>query len=238
MKKVLLTITMAAFAVAAYAQKPVAGDYTAEMTLNPSQLGIFTPGSGSPLELNGGVNLRGRYFLKDNMAIRGGLNIGTDKDKMNFYQNPDGSGNKGSFTMNHSTITLMPGIEMHHAGGEKLSTYCGADLLISMMSASSKGENTNAAGNAYGTYTTSTSGGMGSGTGIGLRAVAGFDYYILEKIYLGAELGWGYRTDSEKDKTTTMKDGAAAEVKTIEAGGSNGGLKTFINAGFRLGWRF
>ncbi len=85
---------MAFAGATAYAQKPTAGDVTAEVSLNLANLGLFNAGaSGNPFSLNNGTGaLRGRYFLQDKLAIRAGLNITTSSTKTNFFENPDGTG--------------------------------------------------------------------------------------------------------------------------------------------------
>lgn len=242
MKKLLLIAAFAGMAGAAWAQKPVKGDVTAEMALNLSNLGLFTPGNGSPFQLYNGNLLRGRYFIKDNMAIRGGLSIATDGSTTNFKENPDGTGGSGSVKRTFSDITIMPGIEKHFSGGEKLSTYVGADLMISMASAKETWSNTNGSGTSYGDFKATVDGGWSnsarsSGSGFGVRVVAGADYYFLEKVYLGAEMGWGVMNGSGKDITTTIEQGGT-KTTAVQPGGKSGGFSTMINGGIRLGFRF
>src|SRR5688572_13378152 len=91
--------------------KPASGDITMEANVNL---------------LNGNVNLsnslnqiRGRYFLSDDMAFRLGTNI--------RYRSDDPEVNIKTSTFEFS---LAPGIEKHFAGTNRLSPYIGADLLF------------------------------------------------------------------------------------------------------------
>ncbi|MCS7073926.1 MAG: hypothetical protein NZ108_05625, partial [Bacteroidia bacterium] len=183
-----------------FAQKPDAGDITAEMNLNLTNLGLFHGngnGSGNPFSLNNDANqIRMRYFISPSLAARLGLNINASSNKQNFSENPDGTGATGSARKGSFGMVLTPGIEKHFAGGEKLSTFAGADLILDFKSYSEKWENSD--GDSYvRNQNAEVSGGWATGDnrsyfGIGLRAVAGADYYFTEKLYLGAEFGWGF----------------------------------------------
>jgi hypothetical protein len=77
--------------------------------------------------------------------------------------------------------------------------------------------------------------------GIGVRGFIGAEYFILPKISVGAEYGWGVGFQlSTKGKVTTEQQGgspnAVAQVETQTAGSSRFGFDTDINQGTIFGF--
>ncbi len=78
--------------------------------------------------------------------------------------------------------------------------------------------------------------------GIGLRGFIGAEYFILPKISLGAEFGWGigYQTTGKGRLTTEMQGGvpnAVAEVDAVASGSSKFGFDTDMNQGTIFGFK-
>jgi len=231
MKKTLL---VAAFALAgsfAFAQKPTAGNKTAEVNLN------FQTGS-SALSYSLPAELRLRYFLSDNAAvrIRFGMASGTEKSSVSNGTNSADITNKTGFG-----LTLTPGYEMHFEGTDKLSPYAGAQLGIAMGGKQSV-EVTNASvaipnqGNiTVGDSYSSTS---GSVFGLSLGLMMGADYYITDGVYLGGEFGLNLFTMANvgEGKTTTKIGGQTLDVK--DPASSSSALFGVSTGGLRLGFVF
>ncbi|MDB5273702.1 MAG: hypothetical protein JWO58_2069 [Chitinophagaceae bacterium] len=254
MKKVLLTLVALVAAVSANAQikndkgtftKPVAGNLLIELQVSPNVIGggqfnlndpflqnltngldtagINTAAAGntqsfSSLKTNVSPMLKGRYFLSDNSALR--LQVGfitasrTSKDKV--------GNNSTTSKVSRNGIAIAIGYEKHFSGAERLSTYAGADLLLGIAGSKASYNDGN-----------NTFSGKQSTFGIGLRAVTGFDYYIIPKVYLGAELGLGISYDTY------------GVIKQSGPGTSNGNAKSsdfaitpFVVPAFRLGYNF
>lgn len=228
-----------------WAQKPTTGNITAEVNVNLNNLGLFHgSGSGSPFGLNyGGTSVRGRYFISDNMAARLGLNITSDNWKKRFLEKPDGTGDEGLRKRTSSTVSIKPGIEKHFTGGEKLSTYAGAELNISINSAKETwdkydgtGYNKDVTGEIKGAWS-DTNATVFSGLGLGLNVFAGADYYFMEKVYLGLEFGLGVSRDVSKKVETTINV-AGTSTTTVTSGKWNVRINPYVVSGIRLGFIF
>lgn len=190
MKKLLLVVAFAAVGTIAFAQKPSTGNITVEIGLS-SVLG--TPVSANnPAGVPVGV-LKGRYFMSDDMAIRGSFGFGTGS-------NTTTAANTEETVTKTTGFALGAGIEKHLAGTSKLSPYIGAEIGFGIASGST--EITNLGGTA-GDKQTTTGGGN---TNIRLNTMLGADYWIVEKVYVGAELGmtlFGTSSISDTEVETT-----------------------------------
>ena len=109
------------------------------------------------------------------------------------------------------SVGLSYGIENHMAGAERLSTYWGYEGNVGYVASN-------------GTAATSPVAGKYTQLGLGGNVFTGFDYYIMPKIYLGAEVSYGLAI------TSTTPDGGDGYTKIQLAPG--------ITPSFRLGWQF
>lgn len=243
MKKLVAIFGAIVLGAIVYAQKPTQGTVTAEFLFNPAQLGLFTQGStGQPYQLFNNA-ARFRYFLNEGLGIRFQLGINTGSEKQDFTENPDGTGGTGTRKASFSQITIAPGVEKHFAGGEKLSTFAGAQLIIGFNSA--KEDLTNTDGNTYVNNYSQTVEGAATvngnnyfkGTTFGFGLYSGADYYFLEKLYLGVEFGLSFTSTKNSDVTTTTTMGGTTN-KQIQKGSSQGGLATAAVGFLRFGYQF
>jgi len=251
MKKIIIAASMLAATFAANAQdpslaptrlyKPVAGNVLAEIGFlavgvadDPTSL------SESPYALT--PQLKFRYFLQDQIALRVGFNFSQRASVNRIYEANPGSG-EGFAKDASSTFMLNAGLEKHFTGTGRLSTYAGADLSFRKVSASTKWENTADGINFSNGDTRQTrgfnDGGVNGSFGFGLRAVAGADYYFVEKVYLGAEFGWGFiaSRDSKTKEEETVGGVTSDPVENDSPGGSFE-LAPSLTAGLRLGFIF
>lgn len=232
MRTYLKYTAMAAFLLGSlYAQKPTSGIVTAEVALN-----------GAINNINIGLvqGARVRYFLGDNLALRLGLDFQTRSQTTRDYENPDGTGGVGTEINKSSYFALLPGAEYHFAGGEKLSTFAGAYLLIGTSGAST--QRTNYLGGYASNFSQTVSGSAFGGTArkgttIGLGLYSGFDWYFVEKLYLGVEWGLLFASTNESDVVTETSVGGIT-TKTVQAGGKSSGLGVQAIGALRLGYQF
>src|SRR5690606_537926 len=82
----------------------------------------------------------------------------------------------------YTQIGFAPGLEMHFAGTDRLSPYVGAELTLNKAFAGEEGPNYEIVNQGNGTAFFS----------YGLRAVAGADFYVARRLYLGLEFGLGF----------------------------------------------
>lgn len=257
MKKIILSLTVASailLATEVNAQiandrgtfsKPVAGNILVELQISPNIIGgsgafnlndPFLQNLGAGLSTDeietatgtaqtfDGVapfapSLKGRYFISDASAIRVQLGF-LSASRTAKGETPTGDATKDRLSRGGFNIAV--GYEKHFKGAERLSTYAGADLLFGIASAKSKfNDGTNE-------FTAKQ-----SGIGFGVRAVTGFDYYFIPKVYLGAELGLGVSYNAYgviKASGPGLEDGVDKS--------SNFTLTPFVIPAFRLGYNF
>jgi hypothetical protein len=224
MKKVLLT----AAAVMTFGLMN-AQEETSTSAYKPTEGTIATE-----VSLNGGLNnanfnlnnsaVKFRYFFKEDMALRVGLGINSNKTTDVNNSNP---ANVRTEIITSSNNLVKLGVEKHFAGSERLSTYAGADLLVGF--SSSKYDYTE---NNY-SYTESNYTGNG-GSAFGLGLFTGADYYIAKKVFLGVEAGLNFLSGKGKDNKITETGSADVTV----SGGKNSGLSTTVVGGVRIGFQF
>ena len=75
---------------------------------------------------------------------------------------------------------------------------------------------------------------------IGLNVVMGADYYVLDGLYLGGEMGLGiFQMGSTGDGTLDMTTGGVAAPQSKILGGSSFNLfGVYTTGGVRLGYKF
>ncbi len=237
MKRHLLAVTAFVAAIAStQAQeqyRPVGGEGNLEL--------MIAPLGGSPVTMAG---IKYRHFGSATSAMRLGIFLGY-QNKTTITQDEDAATDMLELKTKESgiTIAIQPGIEKHMTGTDRLSPYIGGYLDLNYSTKNKKEEdqlNLNDNKREIG-YTKKNSGNLG----IGLNAVAGFDYYLAKSLYFGTELGFGVAA------TMPMKN----KVEVVEANSDNTGTATSnsdsktdnvssIQVGpnvvgqFRLGWIF
>ncbi|MBK0403292.1 hypothetical protein I5M27_09865 [Adhaeribacter sp. BT258] len=184
--------------------------------------------------LSGGVSLsnslnqiRGRYFLSNDMALR----LGTHLSFNTTTPDPDTKTRAIEFS-------IAPGIEKHFAGTNRLSPYVAAELLIGLRSAHAEMD-------GPGNSEIEVKGAFGNGDNnsrgyflVGLGAVGGCDFYIARHLFVGYELSMelSNRSFSEIETITTLADGTVITNKTD--GNSAFSFGPNVRNGIRVGFVF
>lgn len=216
MKKIILSIA-AVFAFGAVnAQiktdagtftKPTTGTWMMEATMTPDLTGggIFKLSNVGSSDW-GILGIKARKFSSETSAMRfsGNLNIVSSGEKI--------SGTDKNAPAEF-VIAASVGVEKHMKGAERLSTYWGYEGTLAYVSQNAK----DATGNILDDKS--------SKIGVGANVFTGFDYYIMPKIYLGAEVSYGFALTSSKEGSN------ADNVTKIE-------LAPSITPSFRIGWQF
>jgi hypothetical protein len=230
----MLIIAILLFLGGVWAQKPTGGTITAEVGLQ---------GAINDIQIAPIAGARVRYFLEDNLAVRIGLNLTSQSQTNRAYENPDGTGGVGEEKLSYFLFGFRPGVEYHFAGGEKLSTFAGAQLILEFTSA--KTTRTNYAAGGYQANFSQTIDGQATigripynkSTSFGLGLYSGFDWYFTEKVYLGIEWGLNFLRTSYSDVTTETSI-AGVTLKTKQARGRAGDLLINTIGVLRLGYQF
>jgi len=242
-----------------YVVLPEAGDYAIQMDATPlldyalNAVNIMN-NTGQTAQHPGYVSgwnqvLVGKYFMSETMAIRGKLAINTmSTTTKNYGDDPSSPSAVGNGTAENvllstnrtgmSQITIGGGVEFRR-GHNRLQGFYGGEVLIGFGGSSEK--NTYEDVLAW-DQTAQDSGivaigdsrilSQKSGTAItfGLRGFAGVEYFILPKISIGAEFGWGFGVvTNPRGKTETefwdfeTSTATTATNFTEETEGNNGG---------------
>ena len=221
MKKLILLLCFAILFVTINAQKQDEGSQTIEME--------FSPLGSEPFKINA---LRYRYFLQDNLAIRGSIFMGGKR-------NTTLSDTTGGMPMTKNRngnfdFSIRPGIERHFEGTDKLSPYAGAELFLGLNFTKDNEESLWSDNKTIQTTINKT-----SSSSFGTNIFMGADYYISDHLFLGAELGFGLLLDG-RGKTKTSYENPEVPTQDSEIIGNTKQLNWGPNyqGTIRLGWVF
>lgn len=202
--------------------KPVGGEKTLELQ--------FEPFGDNPISING---IRARWFKSEQKAFRLNAFIGISSDsEITQQENSDFNLRELRDKDFSFTINLRPGFEKHLKGTGRLSPYFGMEGDLAYRTSSEKSESQ--VGNDV--KFTKTVNGSGFFR-IGANAIAGFDFYVIKKLYLGTEFGFGASlTKLLSVKVKSDVDGFIEPEPTKR--GSSFDFGPNVNAQIRLGYAF
>jgi hypothetical protein len=186
--------------------------------------------------------ITGKYFVSEKMAYRGALRIGFGSEKGSNMIGKDGAAAptypalpvmvEDSYKRGGSSIGLSGGLEMRKGSGRLVGFY-GGELGLTFsstkesytygntMTASGAGTTnfgSNLREDTYGNEARITEKKSGMTTVIGLRGFIGAEYFVLPKLSIGGEFGWGLGLVSNGASSTSMEstDGTSIGSQTIE----------------------
>ena len=182
MKKLMILVSAVALSGTMFAQKAGSDNpYSLEGAMNVSKEGVSW---AAP-------NLRMRYFIKDNLALR--LTLGRDAVSETSTETNTTYDSTGTATVTTSEVTTKNSImnfglaaEYHLAGTDRMSPYFTAGFKV--------GNDTRTEISTF-----------------GLNVGAGIDYYVAENIYVGLELGFNYNS-ADGTKTSGFAGGSAVRM--------------------------
>jgi len=271
MKKSILAVAVLLGTSAAFAQDltskkgeaylPEAGDWAVSIDATPLLgyvQGIFGSNGGSSAGswsfLNGNNVITGKYFTADDMAYRGGINIGFNSMTQKAYTNAlnaDGTVDADAdlvvdeMKTTSSNIMLTGGLEWRK-GSTRLQGYYGGEVGIGFGGGSKTmyeyaNEYTwdGTAGTGINSQTHAVDGSTDvinitqkGGLMFGVRGFIGAEYFVLPKLAVGGEFGWGLgiQTFGKGMRTDKVVNATSNELEDVEtqtvAGGSAFGLGT------------
>ena len=167
--------------------KQSSGDNNLELQFNPGA--IFAANTGNIF--SNGLGIRFRKFNTETFAYR--LTASLNMTSLStITQDEDNDLNLDELKTKNSNlgVFIQPGFENHFAGTKRLSPYWGAEAVIGYQSSTTKAES-QAAPDADVETLTTKNGTVADGFTVGIAAIAGADFYISKKLYLGAELNYG-----------------------------------------------
>jgi hypothetical protein len=237
---------------------PAAGDYAIGISATPifNFFGNFVKiNSGAAFNdpsswsfIDGTNAIYGKYFVDANTAFRAKVRIGIGSVTEKAYVTQDATPSDPTVTVQDKhtkggkNIVLGLGMEKRR-GVSRLQGFYGAEAQISLSGGTDKYTYGNAFSSTYTSPGTTNFGSNWDGTnrvtedksgstfGIGLRAFAGVEYFIMPKFSIGGEFGWGLLFSSTGDGQTTSEawDAVHSTVKsttTKRGGGGSFGFDT------------
>lgn len=236
MKKMFLAAALlAATATTAVAQDnsyaPTSGNFSLEVQFNP-----FSEDFGT-FKLD---QIKGRYFMSDNSALRFGIGFGIDNSKKTA--DPDNQSDvwtKGSM----SNFSINLGYERHFFNYKRVDLYAGAGLGFALQSAKTTSQFKYSDEVLRETQMCNEYENNRSYTEFNIAAFTGIDFYVYKGLFVGAELGIKFYTRTYPG--TYTKGGYADNGKWSDNKKSDAkdkinetSLNTYIEPALRLGWTF
>jgi opacity protein-like surface antigen len=236
MKKILFTGCLV-LATAATSVAQTYADVAKATTETPFSMGIVVSGGGTGINFTAPA-LRLRYFVTDNIAARVQLGFLSSPfaETNRFYENPDGTGGEGIQEINRSGWMAQVGGEYHLAGTQKLSPYFYLGVNFGAGGETETWEEFDGASydEDYLSYESTS-----SQSRFGVDFGAGMEFYFVENVYIGLELGLGYSSHTYNDMESSSEINFGGTINTSK-GVTAGSKESYFGtqAAFRLGWRF
>ncbi len=147
-------------------------------------------------DVNGNYLISARKYLKDDVALRLGLSINSMSSKWNQEDSITiSSGNRAlqviDSTQKRFDFSVFAGYEKHLKGTLRLDPYIGAGMMIGRIGNTKIDVNTDVT-DVTGTDKTQHILQYDGGFAFGLGGFAGFNYFVAQKLSLGAEFGLMY----------------------------------------------
>lgn len=182
--------------------------------------------------------LKGRYFVTDNDAVRLGIGFGVNSDKTT--PQPDADGIDQYSKTNTGFFSIKLGYERHFVKKGRVDLYGGLGLGYTSNFASAKSYYSDKnVTNEVKYYNTDNDGNRASSV-FGVDIFTGIDFYVYKGLYVGAELGLNLNVANAPGYYTESYDSVSKEtVKTDKQDKINGfNFSTLCQPALRLGWTF
>ncbi len=204
--------------------KPAAGEKSLEVQ--------FEPFGDNPISING---IRARFFNSPRKAFRLNVFAGYNSDT-DITQQENSEFDLLELKDRNSTFSLnfRPGYEWHLKGTKRLSPYFGTELDLAYQTTRRRTETQN---NDDVNFTLTKNGGSSGFFRVGVNAIAGFDFYVAKKLYLGTEMGFGASLSNFLDRKVES-DVTGFTEPDPEKQGSSFDLGPNVNVDIRLGYVF
>lgn len=212
---------------------PEAGDYAIQFDATPMlnfaveavKMGATNgnQAAGTAAYVTGFNNtIVGKYFKDASTAyrVKVGINTNSTKTTVTIPSLADPAVTAEQYTTSKFTqISLGGGLEKRR-GHNRLQGFYGGEAMITIGStnplvSTEYSQDLNVMFNDYGISTETIN--KGSAFGFGLRGFAGVEYFVLPKISLGAEFGWGLSFSTGKTETTTRVSDGTTITETTTA---------------------
>lgn len=212
---------------------PEAGDWALGADASPilNYVGNMFNGSTANSLNNAFVNnnaIFGKYFVDENTAYRGSFRITTVSNKTAALTDTNTA--PGTNPEYISDVTKVSGFGFYLSGGlekrrghGRLQGYYGGELGLGFGGTPNTSTEYELPLSATNPGSRVTSVKAGSSFSVGLRGFIGAEYFVIPKLSLGVEFGWGlaFRTTGEGETITESWDGTKVNTITTNTGKSS-----------------
>ncbi len=178
---------------------------------------------GNGFSLNGG-NLNFNYTLSDEWMVRLGFGVTVDKTA-----SKDEDNNKAHNT--ESSFNIKPGIIYSFSGTDRLEPYVGLELVFGLNS-SCEYSYSKVDGATYEREEKVRN------SNFGANAVTGFNFYVAQDLYVGAEVGLGFIVTPKSHRFGTDAEGKDYDSKDEKSKSHTTSIRPICVPSVRVGWKF
>ena len=234
MRKVVLVAVATLLVSSVQAQfKPTTGSFGMEIQFRPLGQNVFQA-TEFEFEFENGTTLNSFgispwFFVSEKLELRADLLFGMASQKERD-KDPAGS-NDQIAKMSVNMFGLNLGAYYHFNGTERISPYVGANVGFGMANITGKIRNF---GYVSGDYTKRSL----SVFDLQFAVSTGFNWYIVNGLYLGADIGLGFGFGKPLKEKTITEIGGNKTTDEVKPTTSAWSLNFIANPAIRLGWKF
>jgi len=244
MKRTILTLAVAFSISAMFAQDltskkgekylPEAKDWAIGIDGRPFLTLLGNAANPSAKFITNDQTIVGKFYKDEKTAFRGKLRIGmySNKDKSLVADVTSSDPLKKVEDLEKTSkmnLGLGAGIEKRK-GNTRLQGFYGGEFLVSLSTEKKTYEYGNAITSTNPVASRPTEEKSGSAFSFGLRGFIGAEYFVLPKMSVGVEYGWGLALSTKGNDETTAEgwDAANSTVKTVTTETGNKGASKFV----------
>jgi hypothetical protein len=193
MKKAILIILTGLFSYVVMAQQDTLKPHAKNVGITFNVTGLINNISlGSLTDKNNNNALLGRYYLKNDLALRTGLGVYSVNNKWSTSDSVGTALVAMDSVQKRFDFTVTLGIEKHLGNTRRLDPYVGADLVVGAIGKTKINVDEKTSDNT-GTATRQHIIQQDGGAVFGVSGLVGFNYFISRNFAIGAEYQLGYQ---------------------------------------------
>lgn len=162
----------------------------------------------------------GKYYLKDNQAIRLGLGLKSFNNESNFTDSVGSARQSIDSTYKQFNLYLSPGYEYHFKNFKRLDPYVGIGVNLGLIG-KTKIQIDELSTDTTGQDKRQTTFNRDGGFMFGINGLVGFNYYVAPRISFGLEYNIGYfwqRQGGDYERVTVDTPVSGQTISTREIG--------------------
>jgi hypothetical protein len=197
-----------------------------------------------------GGRITATYTLSDQLALRCGFGLHVYKTYMHekvtkedeYYDEIKTTTDTSSHTTN-SQFEILPGVVYSFKGTERLEPYIGVEGAFGFDKRRINTKNETSSNDARIGDTNTKSKNTSTGVFFGANGFTGFNFFLCKDLFIGAELGFGFRVsptdriDKEKLEGDNIEE-SEEEDNDDKHFGHTTEINMLFHPSIRLGWKF